>query len=109
MGGSLPADFRPRHRRGNDADYRRARPAFFFLRLQVRVAQSRLRDWVGPPQSEFRALCLLPDRFCRRSLHRSSPLDAQLILIRRDRVPTASISTLLDKLLLSIPFYRTYI
>src|SRR6267378_4258746 len=95
MGGSLPADFRRRHHRGNDADHHRPRPAVFFRRLQIRVAQSRLHDWVGSPQSEFRALCLLPDRFCGRSLRQSSQLDAQLILIRRDRVPPASTSTLL--------------
>src|SRR6267143_611496 len=109
MGGSLPADFRRRHHRRNDADYRRAGPAFFFRGLQIRVAQSRLRDWVGSPQSEFWALCLLPDRFCRRSLHQSSQVGAQLILIRRDRLPPASASTPFDTLLLSIPIYIIYI
>src|SRR6267378_4696837 len=105
MGGSLPADFRRWHHRRNDADYRRARPAFFFRGLQIRVAQSRLRDWVGSPQSEFWALCLLPDRFCRRSLHQSSQVDAQLILIRRDRVPRQAPPLLLINYFSLIPIY----
>src|SRR5467141_607189 len=86
MGGCVPADFWRWHHRRDDAHYRCTRPAVFLCRFPIRVAQSRLRGWIRSTESEFRPFCLLSDRFRRRSLDQSSPLDAELVLSRRDRV-----------------------
>ena len=100
MGGALLASFWRRDYRWNDADHQRNRASLLFRRVPFCLVEPKPGHRLWTLERRVWSLRLLPNRLCRRIIHLTPQLEAELSArlaishtIRLTRIPELGINT----------------